>query len=131
MKANELMIGDWVYDTILQGFTRVKVLTARGIKGDIHDNIWDEDTFAPIPLTPEILEKNGFEVLGKRRYFLVPGDPSLAIERNGNLGSHGNTFTIGHFWDGEEDFRWFIEIDYVHELQHCLKLVGIEKEIEL
>ena len=60
MNAKDLMIGDWVYDTILQGYTIVKVLTARGIKGDIHDNIWDEDSFAPIPLTAEILEKNGF-----------------------------------------------------------------------
>lgn len=122
------MIDDWVYDTILQGYTRVKVLTARGIKGDIHDNIWDEDTFAPIPLTPEILEKNGW--ISKRD---GSGDFIYMRENTQGYGSNDMTVTkniVGNFQMIHGSFNG-ISVYYVHELQHCLKLVGIDKEIEL
>lgn len=95
------------------------------------DEISIDDEIVGIPLTPEILEKNGFEIRGRKKYFLVPNDPSLAIKREPIIGAHGNTFTIGHFWEGKKDFRWFIEISFVHELQHALRLCGIEKEIVL
>lgn len=102
------------------------------INGDNACDIFDiDDEIVGIPITPEILEENGFEVVGKRKYFLVPGDPSLAIKREGILGAHGNTFTIGHFWEGRKDFRWFSELTYIHELQHALRLCGIDKEIKL
>lgn len=122
MKASELMIGDWVYDTILQGYTRVKVLTARGIKGDIHDNIWDEDSFAPIPLTPEILEKNGWRSRMNRtgEFYLKKPLVDAAIV----------TKTITGFQMNHGPFCR-LSIHYVHELQHALRLCQIEKEIEL
>lgn len=34
MEANELMIGDWVYDTILKCNTQVEILSLSGIRGD-------------------------------------------------------------------------------------------------
>ena len=135
MRAKDLMIGDWVYDIILQGYTKVEVLTLSGIKGTIHDNVWHEKTFEPIPLTPEILEKNGFEKLDFSHFQI--GDRRLVLDADGR-------------WDGPLSWHWVVTemdtnakgqpvvldyyvatINYVHELQHCLKLVGIDKEIQI
>jgi len=142
MEAKDLMIDDWVYDTILQGYTRVKVLTARGVKGDIHDNIWDEDTFAPIPLTPEILEKNGFKFDGSGQCSMMfLSEPHFSEGQRFNIyvGLKHKTIEVFVAHPIEKSPNWrktnkaYLEVcgPYVHELQHCLKLVGIDKEIEL
>ena len=142
MEANELMIGDWVYDTILQGYTRVKVLTARGIQGDIHDNIWDEETFAPIPITDEILEKNGFKFDGSgQRSMMLISKPyfSEGIRYNIYVGLKKKTIEVFVAHPVEKSPNWrksnkvYLEVCgcFVHELQRALKLCGINKEIVL
>ena len=65
----------------------------------------------PIPLTPEILEKNGWFPLDEYRY---EGDIALAKGRN--------YFRLKNTT---------ICINSVHELQHALRLCGIDKEIEI
>lgn len=151
MKANEIMVGDYLRVNreriCIQKGTIVRVseidsentFREKGLKGSAHcesmDDTWLSggvwcDYLEPIPLTPEILEKNGFECVGKRKYYLIPGDPSLAIQRKPILGAHGNTFFIGHFIE-KTIFQGFIELTYVHDLQHALRLCGIEKEIVL
>ena len=74
----------------------------------------------PIPLTPEILEKN-FEPKGERWYW---GDEFSDIDID--------EFTDGLWevtvWDveiGMLDCK--IYISYVHELQHVLELCGIDR----
>ena len=67
MKANELMIGDWVYSTFCDKpckvigieqyeseYANVKVTNVTGAK--------DINSIYFIPLTAEILEKNGFDI---------------------------------------------------------------------
>lgn len=130
MKAKDLMIGDWVVWATRP--TKIDAIAEGGFSVHLKDEGWQSiDAIEPIKLTPEILEKNGFEIRGKRKYFLVPNDPSLAIKREPIIGANGNSFLIGHFWERNKEFRWFAETDYVHELQHALRLCGIEKEIEL
>lgn len=142
MNATDLMLGDLVTFRDCQKDPAPAIIEVWQINADNEafvsidgsyglDEIFINDEIVGIPLTPEILEKNGFEIRGRKKYFLVPNDPSLAIKREPIIGAHGNTFTIGHFWEGEKDFRWFIEISFVHELQHALRLCGIEKEIVL
>lgn len=107
MKANELMIGDWVIGCSREPF-----------KIGIIDPVflyWNE--VQPIPLTPEILEKNGFVVESNYPYgnplqYCILVDDRLWIDISGE-----------NFFEGE--------LEYVHQLQHALKLCGIEKEIEL
>ena len=60
MKANELMIGDWIYD---RDNKPIKVHASpesyyQGIANLTYPYIEDSK---PIPLTDEILEKNGFK----------------------------------------------------------------------
>ena len=132
MKANELMIGDLVYYSHTEdGIAPYKEVICIKAEDLCRDACIIETHYEPIPLSPEILEKNGFEIRGKRKYFLVPNDPSLAIKREPIIGANGNSFLIGHFWERNKEFRWFAETDYVHELQHALRLCGIEHEITL
>lgn len=83
-----------------------------------HEHI---DNLEPIPLTPEILEKNEFR------------------KQNNSSG----VIRLDTYWLGEEigfrlhslgtDYYQFglAKIRYVHELQHALRLCGIDKEIEI
>jgi len=123
MKANELMIGDWVlFD---HNPVRVAILGAAqdSLGLAVGDNVFGQpySIIEPIPLTAEILEKNGFDMDDYTVHFkedehymleLVFEDDELKWTIN------CNEYTIMNF-------------EYVHELQHALRLCGIEKEIEL
>lgn len=125
MRATELMIGDWV---LING-TQRKIEAIDGVDGEImaddelytlaEDRYHSEDKAEGVPLTPEILENNEFEKFGD--YYDIPNDPSLTIK------AVSDTYIIGHLINGY--FEGFISLDYVHELQHALRLCGIEKEI--
>ena len=118
MDSKSLMIGDWVYDTILKCNTQVEILSLSGIRADCNDSIWNEKTFEPIPLTAEILEKNGWKyndmpfVQGWEQYGIL-----LYVGGNGYRINCGTNIAL--------------IIDSVHELQHALRLCGIDKEIVL
>jgi hypothetical protein len=108
MKAKELMIGDWV---------DYRGICNRIAPADFCHFEWI-DKIRPIPLTPEILEKNGFR-----------------------LDTYSGEFMSGKWWTrndfvihesmndsiGKNNFSY----KYVHQLQHALRLCGIEKEIIL
>lgn len=81
-------------------------------KKQFDGGIW-LDYLEPIPITPEILEKNGFNLQQSK------GEYAPNIEG----------FSFDNCWVGDE-FKWkTIPIKYVHELQHALKLCKIDKEI--
>ena len=150
MKADELMIGDWVYAKVQVDDTgtepvyertpkRVTDLT-KGINGIYVEGT---STFAgaeiePIPLTAEILEKNGFILHldaarhPQCRYFECA---------DWNVGWCVNLYPV-------PNCKYFLEtsarmertiaktttakvIEYVHDLQHALMYSEIEKEIVL
>lgn len=130
MKATDLMIGDWVYcsqdgceghqvDLIDLGNEEV------GLDGeiDIFENI------IPIPLTSEILEKNGFEVSSEhvRYYFEEEGEKYEFVLRKMY---YINPPKVQKGW-AFYAFNVLTLVDYVHELQHALRLCGIDKEITL
>ena len=69
MNVTELMIGDWVYDTILQSNAKVQAIKPLTIRCDIHTEHHLYCEFNPIPLTPEILEKNGFYYRNTQGYY--------------------------------------------------------------
>ena len=105
-------------------------------ENDALDEITIDDEIVGIPLTPEILEKNGFKKLDFSHYQI--NDRTLVLDADGK-------------WEGPLSWHWVVTemmdtnqrgqsvvldyyvatINYVHELQHALKLCGIEKEIVL
>lgn len=90
----------------------------------------------PIPLTPEILEKNGFKKYPyKNSYWYCDEMLELFMKivcifpiKDRKIYSLLST-AAPRLTAGEDDV--YIRCDYVHELQHALKLCGIEKEIVL
>ena len=142
MKAEELMIGDWVKlkDDQL-GYIKfngptVKIesivppnVYVRNYKGLLED-VKDE-YLLPISLTPEILEKNGFEKVYDK-YKL----PNYRIKWNSCTDLYFTVFTgVDGYWNpiGLNVITGGIPatVDYVHQLQNALRLCGIEKEIIL
>lgn len=146
LSCKDLMVGDLVYygdyrpnmggdyDVI---FTE-KQLTLEDFKF-FADNDWNEYDFdeflKPIPLTPEILDKNGFEKV--KHYYPYPTYEFRGIERCVVMvafpkGSN-KTKLEKPFVEIDSEQYWIAHVDteYVHELQHALKLCKIDKEIEL
>lgn len=131
MKANELMIGDWVqYPATMGNLVPCKVV---GISTEITVEFTTGarkyealKAVEPIPLTAKILISNGFELQNNNHFYFDDEYTESDI--------HELTDSI-----------WFVEcvdlefsmpsqgmiVCNVHELQHALKLCGIEKEIEL
>lgn len=121
LKISDLSIGDW----IKAGGEPARVIQlgiagrnkAKGLSGKIYGFLTSVE-IQPIPITPEILEKNGFEENGGRWY-------------NSNWRMEFEQYEDG--WDrtincGEYSVYF---IKYVHQLQNAMRLVGIDKEIEL
>lgn len=151
MKANELMIGDWVNlkngkvimpcrITVIghatQDRNEIGTTVCVDLSKEFPTCIFDMDVITPIPLTPEILEKNGFKKNG------IPNmdwcDDIYAWSRQE---TPDERMFVSVYMDDPANF--FVEVycqychadgirvKYVHELQHLLKLCGIDKNIEL
>jgi hypothetical protein len=106
MEAKDLMIGDFVLDGNI--YAQVTSITCDGNIETTHNKHSYIELIEPIPLTPEILKKNGWEERPKG-YVLYK---KLCK----------NTFVVN---------TADIQIKYVHELQHALRLCEIDKEIVL
>lgn len=136
MKATELMIDDWVFNTHNNKPEQVQeVLTGNDIDYAVmldYRDIYNEDDIEPIPLTTEILEKNGLE---KRC------SDELVLFDNSKIDTTGEYIIIRYFVNtqrvwlckgiGVDENEIRINCQYVHELQHALRLANINKEIVL
>lgn len=94
------------------------------------DEISIDDEIVGIFITPEILEKNGFEFL----YSSLPGG-SLQEQRRKKVDTYKWHGLVINYFHENSDFQIMdirrVRFNYVHELQHALRLCGIEKEINL
>lgn len=159
MKAEELMVDDWV---LAEG-KPVQVTNISILGGDVirvinpfmsYDIAYASNIIAlskgakdinkiePIPITEEILKKNGFknDVIAQKA-IIAEGASNFSVilisEDNriilNNIDEYLNSFNKWHVHIDTEDMRTMCtsEIAYVHELQHLLKLCKIEKEIVL
>ena len=124
MKPTELMIGDWVmFKDPTDGSkrpVRIKSINANtccGIEGKSLLSLTDD--FKPIPITGEILKKNGFtksKVFEEWKYKSITYKPFplcfLSITK-------------------DSAYLKLCNCVYVHELQHALRLCNIKKDIKL
>lgn len=132
MKANELKVTDlMVGDLVLFEGTPAKISGIRicdepCAQTNLHD-IWFVVGFEPIPLTSEILEKNGFE-----RNEFIPHYNSIDNRVSlHNDKEYMNSVNEWHVHIDSEDYCSIAncELTHVHELQHILRLCKIDKEI--
>lgn len=136
LNTKDLMVGDWV--KLSKGNwsenRQVELIDIEMIAESVY--------FAePIPLTPEILEKNGFEktqIHGEKQDDIFQCfNGEIIIE----VGVYDPNFILIHYRyetpDGinSGELSSIVKVDggkfYLHELQHALRLCGISKEIEL
>lgn len=130
LSATSLMVGDWVYGLTNPMEGPQEKVACKVIRLETPDEVfttapgyivdeeeiddWEWYDIEPIPITPEILENNGFV------YNNLPFIQGWQ--------QHGLTIFDEHITCGE---NISMEAKYVHQLQHVLKLCGIEKEIVL
>ena len=159
MKAEELMVADWVLAEgkpvhvtnisvlggdvirVMNPFMSYDIAYASNIIA-LSKGAKDINKIEPIQLTEEILKKNGFknDVIAQKA-IIAEGASNFSVilisEDNriilNNIDEYLNSFNKWHVHIDTEDMRTMCtsEITYVHELQHLLKLCKIEKEIIL
>lgn len=138
MKANELMLGDYV--SHFNEEKKCVVIELRGRKVAVsytddngntkYSELLPEMAFEPIPLTAEILEKNGF--------VYKEAEKTCATDAFHLWWLDGSIFSLNDdsWWRSIKDGKLRVKfggfpLKYVHELQHTLRLCGIDKNIEL
>lgn len=136
------MIGDWVMDGDVAA--RVTSLTCDGII-ETTLRISNVEVVEPIPLTADILEKNGFKQVDKGDEICIIGEyvwgdkgkrnfTAVRITCYKGLSSGVNLLTkIETDCSHESGINMVhsCDIEYVHQLQHALLLCGIKKEFIL
>ena len=135
LKISDLSVGDWVRWKVYDKTYDVQVtgVTDRRIYG-LHDGIEYSMLLTqiyPIPITAEILEKNGLF-----RHERDADNPELIVLSNHFI--MARTYTDVDWWrvliyDEElPSVELFNGIIYsVHQLQHALRLARVDKEINL
>ena len=129
MKVSDLMVGDLVYihEPECKGH-RIDAIDELDGQVGADGEVYDECDIRPIPLTEDILVKNGFSEIHH------PGTGATDEYSEWFLGGIKITEWLEdwkdhHFSTGGDDCS--ISFNYVHQLQHLLRLVGVQKEIEL
>lgn len=144
MKANELSIGDWVcYNNLDDYIGKVRAIFlneinqscyvklekhVQGFDNMNHDICYDVETLSPISLTKEILEKICDKVDP------IEGNIHNYVEyRFGEniLISSEDDYPLMLYFENTPGDHVYIKVEYVHELQHWLRLLEYEEEIKL
>jgi hypothetical protein len=143
VNLSKLMIGDWVETNpsygklacgIKSNIARVSEIgfsnsdgmyvSFDGIKGRYYDA-----EIEPIPLTEEILEKNGFKKNKFNQYVL--GKSYLGEKIYYEIGVEIGFIQLCYPLRYPNSYYSILSIGYVHEFQHMLNIFGIKKEIKL
>lgn len=137
MKATELMTGDWVRITPYDIIDKVEcLLTKYAITSDgrYPCGQCEYEDIEPILLAPEILKKNGFELVSHIERVTKAFIDLYDLWECEIISQQ----TLRLFYDrNSKDYRLHAfgdnirNIYFVHELQHAMRVCGVEKEIEL
>ena len=137
MKANELMVGDYVQ--LNESVYKVEEISSQGwihlltVENGTRVQMTSDyilDHIEGVTITPEILEKNGFVGEGYQLLILDKGDW---------LEYYHHEHRLRRYWEGIDEWENHLRVrdivfmchcHYVHELQHALRMCGVEKEIE-
>ena len=110
-----------VISSLSSGFVKVIMLNDSSTIYSISNN-----TVRPIPLTSEILEKNGWRTQNRWYYYLDVAEGFISY-----IGiDFKHKSNKGHLYV-EIDGNNMVEIQYCHELQHFLFGLGLNSEMEV
>lgn len=133
LKISDLSVGDWVgyngksYRTVIvDALDQTATIFGNDEQGDIHI-----EQLAPIPITAEILEKNGFEEDNNGHYALkIGGIIAVDIEYTGGIWELSILDVYALQYAGKMQVT-IAFVSSIHSLQHALRLAGVDKEINL
>ena len=127
MEKLEYIPGDLVFHyipkTTIKKYVKVYVcstnnaLSLEDMDGNLYDYI---GVLYPIPLTPEILEKNGWKSINGKYALKIKNANYVVLE-----------FTEDGIYIYINENTMLFTIKYIHELQHLLFGLGINSEIEV
>lgn len=132
MKATDLMIGDYLYDefgNICVVRYLADVITLENLEGPNAGEMILGTEFEGITLTASVLYRNGFK---------IDGYAVLEIDKETHLEYYFPEHSLRKVWCGIDEWdnhaekaeiTFQCQCFYVHELQHALRLCGIDKEI--
>ena len=133
MKAKEIKIGDWVFFADVP--VKVKDIKPKSVLLDISrfDDCMDKEGCAelgdirPIPLTEEILEKNGWKWDNElwNIYYYTCG------KLNAEVWQWGKEMVMKISASAGKDVCTLAQIKYAHELQHLLWALGIDDDLKI
>jgi hypothetical protein len=117
MRADELMIGDWVLNGC-GNLMQVTAISEDGIDGVCEGGEWCDlyDVIKPIPIDLDILEKNGWK--GGARRNIRFKSPYILAKKN-------------DVWTMNYNEARIAEIRYVHELQNIMRMTGYQGGFKL
>ena len=127
MEVKDLMIGDLVLYTEFgkNEFHRIEIVEPTRVWLNGCNTYIPDEFIEPIPITPEILEKNGFEKVLNL----------LVLLNKWENGAYPSMIFVEY---NPTNYCLFINdmmlpkpVQYLHELQHVLQLCGIEKDFVL
>lgn len=138
MKATDLMIGDWVCVNGLNAqvfelaYNQTEKELTIGIldpQSEVYYCYEGYDHAEPIPLTAEILEKNGFKHYAENMYenYELSEDYYSIEAKEVNDGLWRIKVEHEEIFNDTE----ICSVSYIHQLQQFFRLCGIEKEIVL
>lgn len=149
LKISDLSVGDWVYYDEGKTPYKIRSIYRTGVQDCVvlDDNASSEDVIVsvdrltPIPITTEILKKNDFirrsvefgiyeytTLLGK---ILRTTQVHLTTPQSINVFLHDTTIERGFYHREKTSVSILRDEVYVHDLQHALRLAGVDKEINL
>lgn len=142
MKANELTIGDWVYNTHNRQLEQVCEIREHMVMLAYND-LYDYDEIEPIPLTPEILARMGFTIEEVPKYDdTYTEDKYTATIKCVDSRKCEVEIEYKTYWKKLRAFNYDphnrlgftsieTQVEYVHELQHIFRVMKVDKELEL
>lgn len=120
MKAEELMIGDWV-----NYIDKPKQITELS---EIYNPLYDY--YKPIPLTPQLLRRLGFDK--RHSYWQLDEGWIITVLTTNNITPLAKLVITNYFKTEQADYdSGWQDVIYLHELQHAMKLCRIDKKFEL
>lgn len=152
IKAGDLRIGDLVRESCDCAFPEGTIfavchinylsdlLDKKGVVGLIAINNNDDRLWVTcscnvegIPVTPEILNKNGFKEVTVGKYYTrsIDNKKMWGLARYLAVIREGRDWVVFIKYDGLCDQALLREIRHVHELQHILWVLGLDAELKI
>lgn len=141
MDIRDLSIGDWVRNPTTGSNYKItatfltpmgEMLTAQ-VGGEGYETRCFSENIEPIPLTPEILEKNGFVDNGKGQHYLKCGNGITVRVGRSPLFHDGCWLVVTDKEVGETITTTCVLFNakHIHEIQRAMRLGNVGKEMEL